>query len=130
MFFVPCLGWLVSMLLAAAPAKTEPILLFVLLTSLTLIWKLNGWVANLLNRPIELGADLYAVEMTRTPEAFVEGMKRLAELEPFDVFPNLFDTLGFWSHPCIMRRIEHVVAALEKESDGAGARKRREDTND
>lgn len=129
MFFVPFLGWLASMVLAAAPAKAEPILVCMFLTSLTLIWKANGWAANLLNRPIELGADLYALEMTRTPEAFVEGMKRLAELDRHHVFPNLFDTLGFCSHPCIVKRLEYVAAALEKASGEPGAGKRRRGTN-
>ncbi len=129
MFFVPVLGWVASIPLAAAPAKTEPILVFMFLTLLTLIWKLNRWAANLLNRPIELGADLYAVEVTRTPEAFVEGMRRLAEIEPHDVFPNLFDTLGFWSHPCFVKRIEHVAAALEKANDEPRVRRRRKGKN-
>ncbi len=123
MFLVPFLGWLASVALAAAPARMEPILVFVFLTAMTLIWTVNGWAANLLNRPIELGADLYAVEMTRTPEAFVEGMRRLAEAEPYNVFPNLFDTLGFCSHLCVVKRLEHLAAALENASDEPGARR-------
>ncbi len=126
MFLVPFLGWLASVALAAAPARMEPILVFVFLTVLALIWKINGWVVNLLNRPIELGADLYAVEMTRTPEAFVEGMRRLVEAEPYNVFPNLFDTLGFCSHPCVVKRFEHLAAALENAGDEPGARRLRQ----
>ncbi len=130
MFFVPVLGWLASILLAVLRVKAEPILPFMFLTSLTLIWKANRWAANLLNKPIELGADLYAVEMTRTPEAFVEGMRRLAEHVRYNVFPNGFDTLGFCSHPCIVKRIEYVAAALEKANEKPSARRRRQAKND
>jgi Zn-dependent protease with chaperone function len=129
MFLVPFLGWLVSILLAVAPVQMKPILVFAFLTALALIWKINGWVADLLNRPIELGADLYAVEMTRTPEAFVEGMRRLAEFEPYNVFPNLFDVLGFCSHPCIVKRLERIAAALEAAGEELGARGRRKGAN-
>lgn len=123
MFLVPLLGWVASILLAAAPVRTVPVLVSVFLTVLMLVWKFNAWMSNLLNRPRELAADLYAVEMTRTPEAFVEGMRRLVESEPYNVFPNLFDTLGFRSHPCIVKRLEHVAAAVNAAAEEPAVRK-------
>jgi Zn-dependent protease with chaperone function len=92
------------------------------LTMLTLTWEMNVWASHLLGRPRELAADLYAVEVTRTPQAFAAGLEKLAEPRPYNVLPNLLDTLGFLSHPCVAKRLRCVVAAAEA-SDARPPRK-------
>ncbi|MHC4519438.1 MAG: M48 family metallopeptidase [Planctomycetota bacterium] len=125
MFFVPVTGWAASAFLAMVSARIEPVVVFVFLTLLVAVWKANSWASNLLGRPRELGADLYAVEMTRTPEAFVEGMKRLAKLDRYHVFPSLYDAVGFCSHPCIVKRLAYVASALEVANSGSDRGRRR-----
>lgn len=110
-FFVPVLVSAASTLMASAPLWTEQNEIFVFLTLVTLIWHLNIWTSYLLGRPRESGSDLYAVEVTRTPEAFVKAMTKLSEERPYNVFPNVFGTLGFCSHPCVVKRMRQVATA-------------------
>jgi len=111
LFCVPILVSAGSAILSRIP-WVERNMVFAFLTMMTLAWQLNLWASHLLGRPRELGADLYAVEMTKTPQAFVAGMRKLVESEPYNVFPNLLDALGFHSHPCLIRRLDHLAATL------------------
>jgi Zn-dependent protease with chaperone function len=116
LLFIPLLTSTVTVLLSKIPTVAGQTSTFLLLTALVLIWHLNNWMSTILGRPQELAADLYGVEVTRTPTAFVEAMAKLAEVEPYNVFPNLFDTLALCSHPCTVKRLKHVVAALSNPS--------------
>lgn len=113
LFFVPVLVSAGSALLAGAPLWIDRYMIFLFLMTLTLTWKMNVWASYLLGRPRELAADLYAIEMTRTPQAFASGLAKLFESEPYNVLPNLLDTLGFLSHPCVAKRLRCVAAAGE-----------------
>ena len=110
-FFVPVLVSVASKLMESAPLWTEQNELFIFLMLVTLIWHLNIWASYLLGRPQESGSDLYAVEVTRTPEAFVKAMTKLSEEQSYNVFPNAFDTLGFCRHPCVVKRLRKVTTA-------------------
>lgn len=112
LFLVPMLVAAGSALLAGGPAWLERHMVFAFLTMIVLIWQTNVWASYLLGRPRELAADRYAIEMTRTPQAFVGGLVKLAQVEPYyNVFPNLFDTLGLHAHPCVVRRVQRVAEA-------------------
>ena len=58
------------------------------------VWLLWHWLLLLLHRPVEYAADRYAVEVTRSHAALIEGFKRMAEVQPYNVFPNIVDALG------------------------------------
>jgi len=122
LFLVPTLVSAGSALLAGAPLWIDRNMIFLFLTMLTLIWDMNVWASHLLGRPRELAADLYAVEMTRTPQAFAAGLAKLFESRPYNVLPNLLDTLGFLSHPCVAKRLRCIAAAVES-SDTRSARR-------
>lgn len=111
LFFVPLLVSAASTLIASVPLWTEQNQIFVFLIFVILIWHLNIWTSLLLGRPKESGSDLYAIEVTRTPESFVNAMTKLSEERPYNVFPNVFDTLGFCSHPCVVKRMRQVATA-------------------
>jgi Zn-dependent protease with chaperone function len=123
MFLVPVLVSAASSLLASAPPWMERNAIFVFLTLVTVIWQINTWVSYLLRRPRELGADLYAVEMTGTPAAFVEAMRKLSEVWLYNVFPNMLDTLGFCCHPCVAKRLRRLATTSET-FDGRSCRRR------
>ena len=116
LLFIPLLASAVTVLLGKMPTTAAQFSAPLFLATLALIWHLNNWMSTILGRPRELAADLYGVEVTRTPTAFVEAMAKLAEVEPYNVFPNLFDTLALCSHPCTVKRLKHVVAALSNPS--------------
>jgi Zn-dependent protease with chaperone function len=117
LLFIPILVAAGSTLLANAPLWMERNLIFALLTMMTLAWQINHWVSCLLGRPRELAADLHAIEMTRTPQAYVAGMRKLVETEPYNVFPNLFDALGLCSHPCLVKRVNNLATAAKRLGD-------------
>lgn len=88
------------------------------LTVAALVWLLYRWLLLILHRPAEYAADRYAVEVTRSHAAYIEGLKRLATIQPYNVLPNLVDALGMNSHPCVLwrtRRIEKLRQAFENE---------------
>jgi len=113
LFLVPVLVSAGSALLAGAAPWVDRHMIFAFLTMMTLIWEMNVWASRLLGRPRELAADLYAVEMTRTPQAFAAGLTKLSESRPYNVLPNLLDALGFLSHPCVAKRLRCIAAAAE-----------------
>ncbi len=120
MLLVPLLVSAAMAILAGATASDQ-FQIFLFLTVMILIWQINSWAAMLLGRPRELGADLYGVEVTRTPAAFVEAMTKLAKVEPYNAFPNLFDTLALCSHPCTVKRLKRVATALSQSNERPGS---------
>lgn len=135
-FFVPVLVSASSKLMESTSLWSEQNELIIFLMLLTLIWHLNIWASYLLGRPKESGSDLYAVEVTKTPEAFVTAMTKLSEERSYNVFPNAFDTLGFCRHPCIVKRLRRVATAtignVQKgtRDGGRGAREKVEGISD
>jgi hypothetical protein len=84
-----------------------------------LVWLLWHWLLLLLHRPVEYAADRYAVEVTRSHAALIEGFKRMAEVHAYNVFPNFVDALGMNSHPCLLwriRRLEKLRNAFDQEA--------------
>jgi Zn-dependent protease with chaperone function len=116
LFFVPMLVSAGSALLARMAPWIDRHMIFAFLAMMTLAWEMNVWASHLLSRPRELAADLYAVEMTRTPQAFATGLVKLFESRPYNVPPNLLDALGLLSHPCVAKRLR-CIAAAEEASD-------------
>ena len=127
LLFVPVFAAAASTVLMRTAATEHAYGVFIFLTCTVFVWQINAWAACLLGRPRELAADVYAVEMTRTPTSFVNALVKLSTPELENVFPNVPDTLGFSSHPCLMRRIKHVKTALEasEEHTSTGGRRRR-----
>jgi Zn-dependent protease with chaperone function len=117
MLLVPCVFWAASECLTKTPIWSRNNEIIIFLATLTITWQFNLWVINLLQRPRELGADLYAVEMTKTPVSFIEALTKLAYAQRFNVFPNMFDTLGFYSHPCILKRLKRIETAYTKSNN-------------
>jgi Zn-dependent protease with chaperone function len=113
LLFVPVLVSAGSALLAGAAPWLDRHMVPAFLAMMTLLWEMNIWASHLLGRPRELAADLYAVEMTRTPQAFAAGLAKLFESRPYNVLPNLLDTLGFLSHPCVVKRLRCIAAAVK-----------------
>jgi len=126
LLFVPALATAGSAVLVRLAATEHAYGIALFLAGMVLVWQINAWTSCLLGRPRELAADLYAVEVTRTPTAFVNAMVKLSAPELENVFPNVLDTLGFASHPCLMKRIRYVKTALDasREHASAGARRR------
>jgi Zn-dependent protease with chaperone function len=115
-FLVPLLASATTSVWANVPLAIGSSQVFIFLTAMTLIRQINNWLSMFLNRKRELGADLYGVEVTRTPVAFIEAMTKLAEVGIYNVFPNIFDTLALCSHPCTVKRLEHIANALDEPS--------------
>jgi Zn-dependent protease with chaperone function len=91
-----------------------------------LLWR---WLSLLLHRQVEYAADRYAVEATRNHAAFIDGLKRLAAVQPRNVFPNFLDALGMNSHACVLwriRRIERLRKAFDEEAGEKSVRRSRQ----
>ncbi len=112
-FLVPLLVSAASFAIETAGVQDELLRLSLFLDAAMLAWLLNTWASYLLGRQREFASDLYAIEVTRTPEAFAEGLTKLTEADEHNLVPNLFDTLGLFSHPCLTRRPDHLIRALE-----------------
>jgi Zn-dependent protease with chaperone function len=125
LFLVPLLVAAGSALLTSASWWIDRNIVPAFLAVVTLAWELNVWASCLLGRPRELAADLYAAEVTRTPHALGTGLVKWAESRHYNVFPNLLDTLGLLSHPCVVRRLRCVAAAAAGEEHRLGKRERR-----
>lgn len=115
-FFVPIFAMAMTVILAKVAQMINLSHIFVFLILMTLIWQINHWLSMFLGRKRELGADLYSIEVTQTPLAFIEAMTKLAQVQPYNIFPNIFDNLALCSHPCTVKRLKFIVNAL-KESD-------------
>ena len=63
-------------------------------------------VVNYFSRRLEIAADLYALDVTGEPFAFVSSMEKLASLNLADTSPNKIIEFIFHSHPSIEERIK------------------------
>ena len=69
---------------------------------------------NLISRKHEYAADRYAVKKSGNPSAFVDALKKLAEMNLADTAPNPVVELLFYSHPSIGKRIQCVERELDE----------------
>lgn len=114
LFGLPIILWLVQLL----PSSLKPWLsegtVSQFLTITIAGWLVSNWIAILLDRQIELGADLFALRLATGAQDFVDGMGKMARKVPYNVFPNLFDWLGFNSHPSVVSRMRKLQQARDK----------------
>ncbi|HET7036854.1 MAG TPA: M48 family metalloprotease, partial [Thermomicrobiaceae bacterium] len=65
-------------------------------------------LANAYSRRLERRADTFALNLTRTPRAFIGSMRRLAEQNLADPNPSALVKYLLYSHPPIEQRIAHA----------------------
>lgn len=70
--------------------------------------------ANLYSRRQEHLADLFALQKTENPQAFISAMIRLGKLNLADPHPNPLIEFLFYSHPSIGKRIKVAQASAAK----------------
>ncbi len=81
---------------------TIPLLLLIMGAFTVLILPLE----NYYGRRLEAQCDLYALDRTRNPEAFISAMTKLAENNLADKEPSSIIEYIFYDHPTIAKRIE------------------------
>ncbi|MFC1611928.1 M48 family metallopeptidase [Myxococcota bacterium] len=74
---------------------------------------LTRWGLSALQRPVEMGADRFALNIMRGAQHLVDAFEKMARISRYNVFPNVLDTLGLSSHPCIAKRMEALKDASE-----------------
>ena len=62
---------------------------------------------------MEFQADAYACRMSSNPQAFLDGLEKLANLNLADRNPNPIIEFIFYSHPSIERRLRFGENILE-----------------
>ncbi len=75
-------------------------------------------IANGISRRMEHAADVYALEVTRMPEAFASAMEKLADINMTQKRPNRLVEFVFHSHPAIESRIECARQWQARHGDG------------
>ncbi len=73
-----------------------------------------------ISRHFERGADRFALETTRQPEAFIGCMRRLAEQNLSDVDPSPWVEWWLYDHPSIARRIRMAEAFARRSAGPRG----------
>ncbi len=76
-------------------------------------------VNNGVSRRYEFEADRYAVEQSTNPRAFIDALKKLAEMNLADTAPNPVVEFLFYSHPSIEKRIQSAERNLVKDGSVA-----------
>ena len=71
-------------------------------------------INNLISRKHEYEADRYALNKSENPAAFVDALKKLAEMNLADTAPNPVVEFLFYSHPSIERRIRSAQGELKE----------------
>jgi hypothetical protein len=109
-FGLPLILWFMHMV----PSTTTPRLndgsVFHFLTASVVAWLGATWIARILDRQIELQADLFALKLATGAQDLVDGMGKMALQTLYNVFPNFIDWLGMVSHPALMTRMRKVQA--------------------
>ena len=69
-------------------------------------------VLHMLSRRHEIEADRFASETTRTPEAFIDALKKLTAHNLGNLNPHPVSVFLNYSHPPVMERIRRIRSAL------------------
>ena len=77
-----------------------------------------------LSRRHEQRADLFAIRVTRSPEAFVSGLRRLGEQNLAEERPSRLVELLWHTHPPLFRRLAAAHLAVATRRTGEGSRRR------
>lgn len=77
-----------------------------------------------LSRRHEQRADLFAIRVTRSPEAFVSGLRRLGEQNLAEERPSRLVELLWHTHPPLFRRLAAARLAVATRRTGEGSRRR------
>ncbi|MHC4198205.1 MAG: M48 family metalloprotease, partial [Planctomycetota bacterium] len=77
---------------------------------------------NYYSRMLEAQCDMYALEKTRNPDAFIGAMTKLAANNLADKDPSGIIEYLFYGHPPIEKRIEMARRWSEKAPEGAPER--------
>ena len=72
---------------------------------------------NAFSRRIEWQADEFALQVTRTPRAFISMMAKLGRQNLSEFQPNRLVEIFLYSHPPIQKRIEHARETFPGEAD-------------
>jgi STE24 endopeptidase len=103
------LGWLLSwtplLRRAGADSPGDPRVVPLLLFLVALGGLLAAPVQNLVSRHIEARADLFALDLTHDPDAFISMQRRLAETNLSDPDPPAAWQWFFGSHPTAAQRV-------------------------
>ncbi len=75
---------------------------------LALAGALLGPIQNAYSRRIERQADAFALRLTHDPQAFVDAMRRLADVNLADPAPPAIVKYTMYSHPPIAERLDHA----------------------
>lgn len=68
----------------------------------------SGPIMNLISRKHEYEADQYAIKKSGNPSAFIDALRKLAQMNLADSAPNPVVEFLFYSHPSIEKRIRHA----------------------
>ena len=74
---------------------------------------LLGPLQNAFSRKLERKADLFALEVTQNPSAFISLMKKLASKNLADPNPSKLVKFMFYDHPPISERIKLAKSSLK-----------------
>jgi Zn-dependent protease with chaperone function len=121
MFALPLALWFSVMLPPSATPWFEAGSVFRFLTLSVLAWAFCRWIAHLLGRRIELGADRFALKLASGAQNLIDTMEKMALKTRYNVFPNWFDRCGFVSHPSVVARMKAVMKT-EDQSTGTYSR--------
>jgi STE24 endopeptidase len=75
---------------------------------------LTSPIMNLISRRHEYEADQYAIKKSGNPSAFIDALKKLAEMNLADSAPNPVVEFLFHSHPSIEKRIKRAESERDK----------------
>lgn len=71
-------------------------------------------IMNLISRKHEYEADQYAIKKSGNPSAFIDALKKLAEMNLADSTPNPVVEFLFYSHPSIEKRVKRAERELSE----------------
>ena len=79
--------------------------------------------AHAMSRRHEQRADRFAIRVTRHPEAFISGLRRLGEQNLAEERPSRLVELLCHTHPPLFRRLAAARLAVDRRQTEAGARR-------
>jgi STE24 endopeptidase len=85
---------------------------YLLLASLIILPIQNGF-----SRVLERKADLFSLQVTRSPETYISALTKLGKINLADFSPNRFIEFMFYDHPSLSRRILFIRKFKDKLRD-------------